>query len=79
MRTSDIAPPSYDEIAMKAAVCTRGTGPELAEDMLFLVDLVNRGSYKAVIDRLFTLAQIAEAHAYVETGRKRGSVVVTIA
>jgi NADPH:quinone reductase-like Zn-dependent oxidoreductase len=56
-----------------------GPAPERAEDLQFLVDLANHGVYKAVIERSFPLAQISQAHAYVETGRKRGSVVVTIA
>lgn len=56
-----------------------GVGSERGEDLQFLVDLAVRGQYKAVVDRTFPFAQIADAHAYVETGRKRGSVVVTIA
>ncbi len=56
-----------------------GTAPERVEDMRYLVDLAQRGLYKPVIDRSFPLAQIAEAHAYADTGRKRGTVVVTIA
>lgn len=56
-----------------------GPAPERREDLQFLVDLASRGHYRAVIDRSFPLAQIAQAHAYAETGRKRGSVVVTIA
>ncbi|MEO6395056.1 MAG: zinc-binding dehydrogenase [Devosia sp.] len=31
-----------------------------------------------VIDRTYTLDQIREAHAYVDTKRKRGAVVVTV-
>ncbi len=56
-----------------------GNTPERADDMRYLVDLAQRGLYKAVIDRSFPFAQIAEAHAYAETGRKRGTVVVTMA
>jgi NADPH:quinone reductase-like Zn-dependent oxidoreductase len=56
-----------------------GTASERAVDLQFLVDLAARGHYKAIVDRTFPLAQIADAHAYVDTGHKRGSVVVTIA
>jgi hypothetical protein len=40
-------------------------------------DLPARGGIGPVIDRRYALGDIAEAFAYVETGRKRGNVVVT--
>ncbi len=43
-----------------------------------LLDLVARGVLKPVIDRVFPFEQIAEAHRLVDSGRKRGSVVVTL-
>ncbi|MGK5113032.1 NAD(P)-dependent alcohol dehydrogenase [Geodermatophilus sp. CPCC 205506] len=54
-------------------------GKPTAEDLAFLVDLAEAGSYRAVRDRTYDLADIAEAHRYVDTGRKRGNVVVRIA
>jgi NADPH:quinone reductase-like Zn-dependent oxidoreductase len=42
------------------------------------MDLAARGDIRAVIDRRYPLAEIAAAHAYVDTGRKRGSVVITV-
>jgi len=38
--------------------------------------LVQRGALRPVIDRRYTLDQIAEAHRYVDTGRKKGNVVI---
>lgn len=47
-------------------------------DSGFLAQLAAIGAYRAVIDRQYDFDQIVEAHRYVDTGRKRGSVVVRI-
>jgi NADPH:quinone reductase-like Zn-dependent oxidoreductase len=57
---------------------TADVGTPTAEDLAVLVDLAEAGRYRAVRDRTFDLADIAEAHRFVDTGRKRGNVVVRI-
>lgn len=37
---------------------------------------IERGAIRPVIDRVFPLAEIADAHAYSETGRARGKIVI---
>jgi NADPH:quinone reductase-like Zn-dependent oxidoreductase len=46
------------------------------EDVIFLKELVEKGRYKPVIDRQYTLDRIVEAYRYVETGQKTGNVVL---
>jgi NADPH:quinone reductase-like Zn-dependent oxidoreductase len=53
------------------------TGSSTAKPILdFIRDLLEKGSFKPVIDRIYPLEKIAEAYAYVGSGRKIGNVIV---
>ena len=54
-----------------------GNASERMEDLRLLKELAQDGKYTPVIDRVYPLAEIAEAYTYVDTGRKTGNVIIT--
>ncbi len=49
---------------------------EYASDLELLAKMFEDGKYDATIDRIYALDQIVEAHAYVDSKRKKGNVVI---
>jgi NADPH:quinone reductase-like Zn-dependent oxidoreductase len=47
-------------------------------DLLVLKELAEKGAFRPVVDRRYTLDEIVEAHRYVDLGHKKGNVIVTI-
>ena len=48
-------------------------------DMVYLRELAEQKKFKPLIDRSYPLSEIVEAYKYVETGQKKGNVIITIA
>ncbi|HBX79135.1 MAG TPA: alcohol dehydrogenase [Acidimicrobiaceae bacterium] len=53
-----------------------GTAPERAEDAKLLLNLIKEGTLTVVYDGVFDLDDIVEAHLRVDSGHKRGNIIV---
>lgn len=64
----------------KAKFSATGLMPEADQKRLFaeVVALMADGNLKVIIDRRFPLTEIAKAHSYVDTGHKRGNIVIAM-
>jgi len=51
---------------------------ETRQQLQLLKELFEKGEFKATIDKTFPMDKIADAHRYVDTGRKKGNVVLKI-
>ncbi len=48
------------------------------KDLAFILELLEAGTVKPVIDRRYPLSEVAEAIRYLEEGHARGKVVITL-
>lgn len=64
----------------KAKIAATGLRPaeEKLKDLQLLQDLLERGAIVPTVDRTFPLDEIRDAHSYVDTGRKKGNVVLSV-
>jgi NADPH:quinone reductase-like Zn-dependent oxidoreductase len=48
----------------------------LAAELTFIKGLIEKGSFRPVIDRMYPLEKIVEAYRYVASGQKLGNVII---
>ena len=48
------------------------------EDLKFILELIESGKLRPVIDRCYPLERMVEAHQFAETEQKKGAIVVTV-
>ncbi|MGL1937008.1 MAG: NAD(P)-dependent alcohol dehydrogenase [Fibrobacterales bacterium] len=58
--------------------CFGGSFNPKPDDMIKIKELVEACDLKPIIDSCYPIEQIVEAHRYVDTGRKRGNIVITL-
>jgi len=61
-----------------AAKVVSGVARGSAEDQSFLKGLIEAGKLRTVIERRYSLDEIAEAHRHAEAGHKKGHVVILL-
>jgi NADPH:quinone reductase-like Zn-dependent oxidoreductase len=50
-----------------------------SENLEYLARLVDEGKLEVYMDKVYPISEIVEAHRYVDTGRKRGNVIIRVA
>lgn len=55
-----------------------GPAPERQDDLRALAELAENGALRPIIDRVFPFERIVDAHRYVDTGHKKGNVLLLL-
>ncbi len=82
---TDLGPHGLETLFLAVATRWAGSrrlkfagGRKSRDDALYLKQLVETGAYRPVIDRVYPMEEVAEAHRHVEAWHKTGNVVLSI-
>ena len=76
-RLSDMLRSIWTPIVSRKQVIFAFAG-EKEEELLTLKDMIEQGSIKSTVDKIYPMAQISEAHRRVETEQRLGTIVLSI-
>lgn len=68
----------WTSLTSRKRIIVGENSPETAEVLIKLKNLVEEGKLQVVIDRIYSIDEIVEAHRYADKGHKRGNVVITV-
>ena len=55
-----------------------GMDCEKQENLEFIKTMIEEGRLKTIVDKVYPITEIVEAHRYVDTGRKKGNVIISL-
>jgi NADPH:quinone reductase-like Zn-dependent oxidoreductase len=68
----------WHAMRLHGQVATRGVASTRTRRLERVVELADNGTLRPVVDRVYAFEEVVEAHRYVDTGRKRGAVVLRV-
>ena len=71
-------PPKIGDKKAKVAAAGLRSASEKAKDLRYLGELAEAATRKPTVERSYAMIRVAEAHRHVETGRKKGTIVINM-